>query len=435
MGARESPLSQIQVQEVLTELRHYYPDMQFETLLMKSSGDKDKITSLRTLGKSDFFTKEIDDMVLSGQCRVGLHSAKDLPEPLPKGLKIVAITKGLDSSDSLVLAPGVETLQTGSIVATSSERREEAVSQLYPDKEIQFVDIRGTIGERLAKLKSGTIDGVVIAEAALIRLGLTSLNRVRLPGTTTPFQGQLAVIAREDDLEMARLFAPLHNKEGTTISHTILYLGLTLPDHLKKTQHVRYLHYPVIRTVPHSPSSANIKQSFNQMQLYTHLLFTSKTAVRLFFEYLPLFGHQITDLHAKHIIAVGQATAAQIREYDTHVDIVAQRESSEGIIDVLQKEDLSKAHLFWPHSALSRPVITTFLRERLIAFQECTLYDTVKNFSFPKPNLAAINEIFFTSPSTVDAFLNIFGSLPSDKKVTPIGEITADYLNKIKILH
>lgn len=212
VGARHSPLSRAQVQEVLQELQLHHPHIVFKPQFIQSTGDKDLTISLRSLGKTDFFTKEIDEMLLKGECRVAIHSAKDLPEPLADGLAVIALTKGLDPSDALVMRPGdtLEGLSRGAKIATSSERREEAVSQLRQD--LSFIDIRGTIGERLNKLETGEADGVVIAEAALIRLKLTHLNRIRLPGSTVPFQGQLAVLGREGDSEMRALFACLDSR-------------------------------------------------------------------------------------------------------------------------------------------------------------------------------------------------------------------------------
>ncbi len=73
--------------------------------------------------------------------------------------------------------------------------------------DVQFRDLRGTIHQRLKQLDEGIADGVVIAEAALIRLNLTHLNRIYLPGSTTPLQGKLAVVCREDDHEMRDLLS------------------------------------------------------------------------------------------------------------------------------------------------------------------------------------------------------------------------------------
>lgn len=212
VGSRKSPLAQAQVLEVLQELLQHHPHIRFDTLYTDTYGDRDRKTSLRSLDKTDFFTKEVDELLLNKTCRIAIHSAKDLPDPLPKGLTIIAITKGVDSSDVLVLRPNetLNTLPKNSVIATSSTRREEMVKLLRND--LSFIDLRGTIQERLHKLETKEADGIVVAEAALIRLNLTHLNRIYLPGKTTPFQGQLAIMARKDDIEMATLFHPLDSR-------------------------------------------------------------------------------------------------------------------------------------------------------------------------------------------------------------------------------
>lgn len=209
VASRASPLARVQVSEVLTDLRHLYPAVEFSCIFQKTVGDIDKLTSLRSLDKTDFFTRELDHMVFAGQCRIAIHAAKDLPEPLPKGLEVIAITRGVDSSDVLVLREGesLAALPSGALIATSSVRREKAVRQLRND--VIFVDVRGTIEERLQRLLDGRADGVVVAEAALIRLGLTHLNRMWLPGETVPLQGKLAVVSRCEDTEMAEMFASI----------------------------------------------------------------------------------------------------------------------------------------------------------------------------------------------------------------------------------
>lgn len=207
VGGRTSPLSKIQVQEVQDELHKHHPHVRFEPFYVETTGDQDQKTSLRNLDKTDFFTKEIDSMVLQGKCRIGIHSAKDLPSPLPPGLELICLTKGIDPSDSLVLRKGytLDSLPEGAVIATSSIRREEAVKTMRSD--LTFKDLRGTIGMRLAQMDRGEADGIVVAEAALIRLGLTHLNRVRIPGETTEGQGQLAILAKAGDIEMRELFS------------------------------------------------------------------------------------------------------------------------------------------------------------------------------------------------------------------------------------
>ncbi len=207
VGARGSLLSRAQLAEVLQELQHHHPHVDFQPVWVETTGDKDLKTSLNTLEKSDFFTKEIDALQLSGGCRLSIHSAKDLPNPLPNGLKLVALTKGVDPSDSLVFRQGdtLDALPLGAKIGTSSVRREQNILDLRSD--LVCVDVRGTIPIRLALLDQGVIDALVIAEAALIRLQLTHRTRIPLPGERAALQGQLAVLALEDDMEMEELFS------------------------------------------------------------------------------------------------------------------------------------------------------------------------------------------------------------------------------------
>lgn len=204
VGGRASPLSLSQIREVEAELQQHVPDICFDIVPVTTYGDHDRTTSLRDLGKTDFFTREVDKQQLAGEFRLSVHSAKDLPDPLPEGLVLAALTRGVDPSDALVYE---ETLSKAPLIATSSHNREQNVRQLFPLA--QFTDIRGTIEERLEGLKSGKIDGVVIAKAALIRLGLDDHRQLRLPGETAPLQGRLAVLARADDDEMLELLRVL----------------------------------------------------------------------------------------------------------------------------------------------------------------------------------------------------------------------------------
>ncbi len=216
-GARNSPLSKVQVEEISNELVTFYQGIELDVDYVATIGDKDQSTSLVDLNKTDFFTKEIDQMLLDSKCRIAIHSAKDLPEPLPKGITMAALTKGVDSSDVLVLRSGMplDRLPINARIGVSSHRRREAVIKLIPGALCK--DIRGTIGKRLSKLDDEEYDGVVIALAALIRLGLTHRNYIFLDGNPSPMQGKLAVLCRSEDEEMLTLFAPLDIREKALI--------------------------------------------------------------------------------------------------------------------------------------------------------------------------------------------------------------------------
>lgn len=414
VGARTSPLATAQIKEVLELLHVHHPDVDFEIYPILTTGDLDKKTSLRLIGKTDFFTKEIDLKLLSKDFRIAIHSAKDLPEHIPEGLSIIALTRGLDSSDSLVMRQEdtIQTLKKGALIATSSLKREEAVKLLRPD--LKFCDLRGTIEERLKKLSNGEADGVVVAEAALIRLKLKHLNRIRLPGKTTPLQGQLAIVARSDDLEMHSLFSCLDTRKKC------LYLGIDLPDAPHDTI---YVHAPIITIIPRDPHLKEIADAFREIPRYTHVIFTSKNAVRLFFMFLPHFNYSIDHLN---MIAVGKKTAELLTRYHVEKITLTENETAEGVVNLLETLELENSYLFWPHSALSRPLISYYLNSKKIPHRSCIIYDTQEKAEYPFPSLDTIDAIMFTSPSTVTAFLKYYKSLPKDKELIAIGPITKE---------
>jgi hydroxymethylbilane synthase len=213
VAARASLLSKAQVAEVHRELCFYHPHILFKPLWIETRGDLDLKTSLRLMEKSDFFTREVDEAVLSCSCAIAIHSAKDLPDPLHPKLKIIALTRGVDSSDVLVLRQeeSFESLPSGSLIGVSCLRREKAILSLRSD--LRCADIRGTVEKRLQLLDEGVFDGVVMAEAALIRLNWTCRNRFKLLTETAPFQGKLAIVSSFNNSEMAALFSCIDSRK------------------------------------------------------------------------------------------------------------------------------------------------------------------------------------------------------------------------------
>jgi hydroxymethylbilane synthase len=211
VGARDSALSKAQVEEVLQLMQEHFPNITFLNIWFKTKGDVDLKTPLSSMGATDFFTKEIDEAVLSGVCEVAIHSAKDLPDPIPDALEVIAYTKGVDSSDVLVFRDqeSLETLSYGAKIGTSSLRREKNIKALRSD--LQCVEIRGPVDKRLELLDGGEFDAVSMAKAALIRLKLTR-SVADLPGESAFMQGRLAIVARKDNQEMKALFSCLHSE-------------------------------------------------------------------------------------------------------------------------------------------------------------------------------------------------------------------------------
>lgn len=417
VGARGSPLSKKQVEEVMGEV-----GIEYEVEWIETKGDRDKTSSLGLMEKTDFFTCEIDEKVLSGECDVGIHAAKDLPESLPKGLKIFALTKGEVSYDSLVMREGerFERLKRGAAVGSSSRRRDRVIKGLRPD--LKCIEVRGTIEERLEKLDQGGVDGLVVAEAALIRLGLTHRNRIYLPGSVAPLQGRLAVVGREEDELSALFFKKVdHRREGR-----VLYTGLN-PKYLGKD----VTHVPLIEIIPRPFDRFDIECAFADIPDYTHLIFTSKSGVEVFFSCLKEKGYSVKDLEGKEMIAIGKITAKYIEQQGTEVAKIADIETQEGIIHLLALEDLGRSYVFLPQSSRARCSLVQSLIHRGVRHQRCDLYDTKVKIPAVKPKLENFDEIIFTSPSTVDAFQKVFEKLPKGIKLTAIGSVTRSKLNFI----
>lgn len=416
VGARGSKLSRKQVKEVMGKLGVDYRVDYVETV-----GDRDLKSSLRPMDKTDFFTREIDQKILEGSCDVGIHSAKDLPEPLPEGLKLIALTEGVSASDSLVMreGEGLKQLKRGALIGSSSFRRDKAVKQLRPD--LKCIEVRGSVDARLSMLNRGEVDGLVVAEAALIRLGLAETNRMILPGKTAALQGKLAVVGREESSEMEALFHFVDARKKTTA----LYLGLN-PQYYGK----EIVHLPLIEVIPRPFDTPEIKNAFADIADYTHFIFTSKTTVEIFFAHLKSKGLSSDDLRGKEVISVGKVTAKYLRKKGVKACRVPECETQEGITHLLALEDLDQAYVFLPQSSKARCALSETLVVREVRHQRCTLYDTKpKNLHF-KPNLASFDEIIFTSPSTVEAFKKNFGKVPAQKKITAIGPVTR---SKLKI--
>lgn len=202
---RNSRLSLVQTEEIKSLL----PEIKFELTSVQSLGDKNLHIPLETCDISDFFTRELDEAVLRKEADIAVHSAKDLPYPIPQGLEVIALTKAKDQSDALVSRNNLKLkeLPANPRVGTSSVIRAESIKSLRPDARI--VSIRGTIEERIALIEKDLTDAVVVATCALQRLGLSDIIAETLPFDTHSLQGHLAVVARSTDAKLKDIFAPI----------------------------------------------------------------------------------------------------------------------------------------------------------------------------------------------------------------------------------
>jgi uroporphyrinogen III methyltransferase/synthase len=206
--ARSSALSLAQVREVFS----FLPEVEYSLIAVESFGDKNKHIPLTDNIPADFFTREQDGMLLAGEADIAIHSAKDLPYPLPAGIELFALFAATDKSDSLVSRGSLTLAQlpAGARVGTSSAARRSELLKLRPD--LTVIDIRGTIEERIAQVDSGRIDALIVATCALHRLHLHHRIAEVLPFKTHDLQGNLAVAGRAGDAELKKRFAPFDER-------------------------------------------------------------------------------------------------------------------------------------------------------------------------------------------------------------------------------
>ncbi|MDR1809763.1 MAG: uroporphyrinogen-III C-methyltransferase [Prevotella sp.] len=200
---RNSPLSLIQTKEALS----FFPSVEYELRGIASFGDKNKHISLLDKVDADFFTRELDKCIIDGKADIAVHSAKDLPYPLPADLELYCLLEAADKTDALVSRNNLTLgeLPTGSRIGTSSAARKAELLKYCPN--LTVTGIRGTIEERIAQVDSGCVDALIVATCALKRLHLEKRIAEILPFKTHPLQGNLAITGKKDRPEQKALFA------------------------------------------------------------------------------------------------------------------------------------------------------------------------------------------------------------------------------------
>lgn len=226
VGSRGSKLALIQAESVVARIKAQTPHLDVSIRKIVTAGDRDHRTSLDRIGIA-VFVKELEEALLDGSIDIAVHSLKDVPTEIPQGLCLLVVTERLDPRDALVANKRLGELAAGSRIGTDSLRRSIQLHGYRPD--LKVYSIRGNVDTRLRKVSSGQIDGILVASAAMLRLGMEdriteylSLEHF-LPAVG---QGALALEARADDTEIAKLIAPLndvHAWQSTTAERAFLH--------------------------------------------------------------------------------------------------------------------------------------------------------------------------------------------------------------------
>ena len=207
IGSRDSELALWQANTVKHKLLEIGVDS--EIVKVKSEGDLNTHTPLYELGITGIFTRSLDIAMLNQEVDIAVHSMKDVPTLLPKGIAQAAVLKRGNPMDILV-HKGLDFLNEEGIVATGSLRRQAQWLHRYPLHRI--VDLRGNVPTRLRKLNEQPWNAAIFAAAGLERLQQTPENSVELQWMVpAPAQGAIMVVAMEEDKEMMSVLEKLND--------------------------------------------------------------------------------------------------------------------------------------------------------------------------------------------------------------------------------
>src|SRR6201996_3967433 len=188
LATRGSPLA-LRPTELVTALLHStHPDLAVERVVVRTQGDRDAVTPLDQIGGQGVFVSEVEAAVAEGRADAAVHSAKDMPSVMPDGFVLGAVPPRADPRDGLVGCT-LAGLPAGGLVATGSARRRVQLAALRPD--LVFTDLRGNMARHLSGVDEGAAPAVVVAVAAMERLGWASrLSDVLDPVDVLPQAGQ-----------------------------------------------------------------------------------------------------------------------------------------------------------------------------------------------------------------------------------------------------
>ena len=222
IGSRDSVLAVKQAQIVMNTVKETYPDIEFELITIKTSGDKIQNKNLETVGGKGLFIKELEQALIDGNIDIAVHSYKDMPYEETEGLSVVALSKREAPFDVLVLPKGIDRIDNSKPVGSSSRRRTIQFARLYDRLKIKGLEIkpvRGNVLTRLSKLDNGDYAALILAQAGLNRLDLQDrISRIFTIDEMIPSasQGILAVQGRQGgDYSYLENF---HSRESEIVS-------------------------------------------------------------------------------------------------------------------------------------------------------------------------------------------------------------------------
>jgi hydroxymethylbilane synthase len=496
IGSRGSELALWQANFITRELEKN--GVKVELKIIKTKGDKQPEERFSAMQGQGFFTKEIEDALLKKEIDLAVHSYKDLPTTPVKRLKVGAVSYREDPSEMLLINKECTdskrklNLKSKAIVGTSAARRKVQLHAFRPDIEIQ--ELRGNIPTRIQKLRDKKYDAIMVASAAIERLGLDISDfhvekfspQELVPA---PAQGVLALQIRDGDKNMQAVIAKINHaevEEIVSIERKIfslfkggcnLPLGVYCEKHRDETDkaffkawaafapdeksYPRYYHFHTYepkgwaekvakKIKTNNPVSVFITRDirdddffsrvlkankytvsgrafiefkaipFNRIPIADWIFFSSKHAVKYFFEQKPQIGEQ-------KIGAIGKSTAAAIRSYGKRADFIGY--STDTRLTGKQFASLVKsAPVLFPQAKDSMRTIQQQFVNRSQT-RDLTVYETIQK---PVENTPDADIMLFTSPSNVEAFFEK-KKLNSNQKIIAMGDATSHTLKQFGV--
>jgi hydroxymethylbilane synthase len=215
IASRESALAMWQAKHIQAHLQSLYPKCDVQILGMTTTGDQILDSPLARIGGKGLFVKELETALENGSADLAVHSMKDVPMNLPAGFMLVATGDREDPRDAFVSNhfDSLADLPNGSIVGTSSLRRQSQIQARYPHLKIE--SLRGNVQTRLRKLDEGQYAAIILAAAGLIRLELGNRIRNFIPPTDSipaVGQGALGIEIKASRTDLIDILAPLNHQ-------------------------------------------------------------------------------------------------------------------------------------------------------------------------------------------------------------------------------
>jgi hydroxymethylbilane synthase len=198
LATRGSPLALHQTELIADALRQSHPSLEIDVLVVRTQGDE-LAAPLDQIGGTGVFVTEVEAAVADGRADAAVHSAKDMTSTMRADLVLAAVPPRADARDGLV-GCALADLPPGGLIGTGSARRRAQLAYARPD--LSFTEIRGNMERRVSRGEDGSVSAVVVAVAAMERLGfLHRLTDILDPIVMLPQAGQgaIAVQCRADD--------------------------------------------------------------------------------------------------------------------------------------------------------------------------------------------------------------------------------------------